>query len=455
MPETPNKTKNLLSAPYGGRCFGVFIDRAIESAAEKTPFLKLKDIAQTLPAFSEKSIAAAIAGFNETKSLTVFLALLFAFEGKPPNELMPALRSLPSDLRCKTIKAIHSVINLELATEIREDEFLILLKRFLPISTSPLWVTQVKFFFSALKSDSPAFLFYVTRLFFLRALAPQFTLTAEDEMLLVKTGLITDTLSVLLPNKIDTFYESETIAVIEIFEPLRSLMKHFLNLRDTPPLVYELLTIQDKFEPRPHLFTTHNFRFSLSTKLNAATLQALILFITRSLARARMNPVEKHLYLIDNTANFHNIEDAPVSCPLGLFIPLEHFIRVNLYSAEILNSLIQAHTVFLWGDFKDAEFNKAIVTRRFTKTLKTSEDKEEKESTYLEEGLVILNRLRGDLSFVSRSIQRFLRAEEKLTKSIEQIEAASVSHDPIEETRLMRLKHEFAVKLEESINYQL
>ncbi len=455
MFDKEKKKNSLLTAPYGARCFGVFIDRAIESAKEKSPFLKIKEVSQKLPAFTEKSIAVAVSGFNETLSLTVFLVLLFAFEGKAPRELVLALRSLPFDLRRKTLTSIRAIINLELTSDLTEEEFLILLKKLLPISTSILWRTQVKFFFSALASDSPAFLFYVKRLFFLRALAPQFTLNAEDEMLLVKTGLISDSLSVLLPNKIDTFYESETVAVIEVFEPLRSLMEHFLNLRATPPLVYELLTIQDKFEPRPHLFTTHNFRFSLSTKLHAATLQALILFITRSLARARLNPVEKHFYLIDNTANFHNIEEAPVSCPLGLFIPLNHLLRANLYTAEILNSLIQAHTVYLWGDFRDADFAKAIVTRRFTKTLKNPETEDEKESTYLEEGLVILNRLRGDLSFVSRSIQRFLRAEEKLTKSIAQIEAASLTFDPIEETRLSKLKHEFAVKLEESINYQL
>lgn len=455
MHETKEKKKTLLSAPYGARSFGVFIDRAIESAADNVPFLNLRRLAQTLPVFSEKSIAAAIAGFNETMSPTVFLALLFANDGKSPKELMPALRRLPRDLRRKTIKALHSVINLELTTELTEDEFLILLKNFLNLSRSSLWSAQVKFFFSALTSDSPAFLFYVKRLFFLRALAPQFALTAIDELRLINAKLISDSLSVLLPKRIDTFYESETVAVIEIFEPIRSLLAHFLNMRSMPPLVYEILTVQDKFEARPYLFTTHNFRFSLSTKLAASTLQALTLFITRSLARARLNPIEKHLYLIDNTANFHNIEDAPVACPLGLFIPLEHLLRAKLYTPEILSSLIQAHTLYVWGDFRDADFGKAIVTRRFTKTFKDPEMKDQRETTYLEEGIVVLNRLRGDLSFVSRSIQRFLRAEEKLTKSIEQIEAATETHDPIEATRLTKLKHDFAVKLEESINFQL
>ncbi len=455
MHDTANKKETLLCAPYGARSFGVFIDRAIESATDIAPFLNLKEIAQNLPIFSEKSIAAAVTGFNETMSPTVFLALLFAYEGKPPKELMPALRALPSDLRHKTVKALHSVINLELTTELTEEEFLILLKNFLNLSTSSLWSAQVKFFFSALASESPAFLFYVKRLFFLRALAPQFVLTAIDELRLINARLISDSLSVLLPKRIDTFYESETIAVIEIFEPIRSLLAHFLNMRSMPPLVYEILTVQDKFEARPYLFTTHNFRFSLSTKLPASTLQALTLFITRSLARARLNPIEKHLYLIDNTANFHNIEDAPVACPLGLFIPLDHLLRAKLYTAEILNSLIQAHTLYVWGDFRDADFDKAIVTRRFTKTFNNPETKVEEETTYLEEGIIVLNRLRGDLSFVSRSIQRFLRAEEKLSNAIAQIESAKACHDPIEATRLTKLKHDFAVKLEESINFQL
>ncbi len=455
MHDAMNTKKTLLTAPYGARSFGVFIDRAIESASEAAPFLHLKEVSQRLPEFHEKIIAAAVAGFNGTKSTTVFLALLFAYEGKAPRALKTSLRNLPADLRRKTLCALRSAINLELREELTDEEFLILLKSFLAISRSSLWSAQVKFFFSALASDSPAFLFYGKRLFFLRALAPQFTLTAIDELRLINAKLISDSLSILLPKRIDTFYESETVAVIEIFEPLRSLMTHFLNARSMPPLVYEILTVQDKFEARPHLFTTHNFRFSLSTKLAASTLQALTLFITRSLARARMNPVEKHLYLIDNTANFHNIEDAPVACPLGLFIPLEHLLRAKLYTAEILSSLIQAHTLFVWGDFRDADFGKAIVTRRFTKTFKNPEEKDQSESTDLEEGIIVLNRLRGDLSFVSRSIHRFLRAEEKLSKSIAQIESAAVSHDPIETSRLANLKHEFTVKLEESINEQL
>ena len=444
-------TSHLSETPWCGRPFRVALSFARERAAteeEREELKRIAEISERLPAFKEDSLAFAILAYTKCPKATLFTAALFAKEALLTGfkaSLFKA-RDLSKKDRTTLFTLTRALCDLVPPDQLRKEEFFLLLTLLKEEKTPTLWKSQVEFILETLRLPLSAFIQTKKRGFLLKKTLTRLTDTSLKT--LQAAALLGAPLRILLPNRADDSAPDKFEVAVEVFEPLKSTVLKTLYARGEAPPVFEKLTVRENGERKKGLsFFWQGFEFLLPSLFDDDEIACFSRLVASTLAASYRKPKEERFFILDNTINRKITEEDEVSVgqsPLGVFIPIEAMIKANVFAATTLELLTLCNALYAGEKLTNPEPKNAVIKRYAT-------DKDTGEM-HLVEGVIFLNRARGDLWHTSRAIARALRAEEKISRSLVDILSEPAPAETLVLPRLARAREELQWLLETQVS---
>ena len=441
---------HLSETLWCGRPFRVALSFAKERAAteeERKELNGIAEISERLSTFKEESLSFAILAYTKCPKARVFTAALFAKEALLTSfrASLFKVRGLSEEERTALFRLFRALSDLVPKAQFQE-EFFSLLTLLKEEKTPRLWKSQAEMVLEILKLPLSAFILTKKRTFLLKKTLRR--LTGFSLKTLQAAKLLSAPLRILIPNRDDATAQDKFEVALETFEPLKSTVLKMLYMRDEAPPVFEKLTVRENGERKKGLsFFWQGFEFLLPSLFDDEEIACFCGLIGSTLAASFRKPKEERFFILDNAVSRKTAEEDEITLghsPLGVFIPIEAMIKANIFTVATLELLTLCNALYVGEKLTNPEPKNAVIKRYCT-------DKDTGEM-HLLEGVIFLNRARGDLWHTSRAIARALRAEEKISQSLVNILSEPTRAETLVLPRLARAREQLQWLLETQVS---